>query len=94
MSWAFSVNVLGFFEKRLARSTPYESRNLAFGRAMGGPRGKILSLRSRIVGGFASLRFAPHIRLSSDLKFFPGDPPLNLDWEIFCHKIGDNIGQS
>ena len=74
--------------------SPYETPNFAFRRALGSvPWGKFLSLRSRIVGGFASLRFAPHIRLASDLKFFPGDPPLNLDWEvIFCHRIGDNSG--
>ena len=66
MSWAFSVNGLGFLEKRLVRSTPYETRNFAFGRALGASPGQIFkSLRSRIVGGFASLRFAPHIRLSS-----------------------------
>jgi len=37
MDRAFWVNVLGFFEKRLARSTPYESRDFAFGRALGAP---------------------------------------------------------
>ena len=64
---------------------------LLFGAPWGRPRGKFLSLRSRIVGGFASLRFAPHIRLSSDLKFFPGDPPIKFGLgDFLSHKIGDN----
>ena len=47
MDWAFSVNVLGFLEKRLVRSTPYETRDLAFRRAMGAPREKIQKCRRR-----------------------------------------------
>jgi hypothetical protein len=34
MDWAFSVNVLGFLEKRPLGSTPYETPNFTFWRAL------------------------------------------------------------
>ena len=62
MYWAFSVNVLGFLEKRHLGSTPYETRNLAFGRAMGAPMEKFKS----VVAGRA---VGPHFRLLTLLNF-------------------------
>jgi hypothetical protein len=77
MDWAFSVNVLGFLEKRLVRSTPYETRNLAFRRAMGAPREKIQKCRRRR-GRWPPLP-APYTS-----EFFPGGPHVK--------KFGRNLG--
>ena len=63
MYWAFSVNVLGFLEKRHLGSTPYETRNLAFGRAMGAPQEK--KFKSVVAGGAVG----PHFRLLTLLNF-------------------------
>ena len=78
MSWAFSVNVLGFFEVRPLQSRPYETPNFALERGMGAPGGTKLSLRSRGGSGFATRRFAPPPTGSFDLVLSPRGPPLNL----------------
>ena len=78
MSWAFSVNVLGFFEVRPLQSRPYETPNFALERGMGAPGGTKLSLRSRGGSGFATRRFAPPPAGSFDLVLSPRGPPLNL----------------
>ena len=68
MDWAFSVNVLGFFEKRPLQSRPYETPNFTFSRALG-PGSKVFWGG----GGFASRRFAPHppkkLKISPRPKF-------------------------
>ena len=68
MDWAFSVNVLGFFEKRPLQSRPYETPNFTFSRALG-PGSKVFLGG----GGFASRRFAPHppkkLKISPRPKF-------------------------
>ena len=78
MSWAFSVNVLGFFEVRPLQSRPYETPNFALERGMGAPGGTKLSLRSQWGSGFATRRFAPPPTGSFDLVLSPRGPPLNL----------------
>mgnify|MGYP006863503139 CR=1 FL=1 len=70
MDWAFSVNVLGFFEKRPLQSRPYETPNFTFSRALG-PGSKFKVFLGG--GGFASRRFAPHppkkLKISPRPKF-------------------------
>ena len=83
MSWAFSVNVLGFFEVRPLQSRPYETPNFAFERGMGAPGGTKLSLRSQWGSGFATRRFAPPPTGSFDLVLSPRGPPLNLKKKVW-----------
>ena len=83
MSWAFSVNVLGFFEVRPLQSRPYETRNFALERGMGAPGGTKLSLRSQWGSGFATRRFAPPPTGSFDLVLSPRGPPLNLKKKVW-----------
>ena len=101
MSWAFSVNVLGFFEVRPLQSRPYETLDFALERGMGAPGGTKLSLRSQWGSGFATRRFAPPPTGSFDLVLSPRGPPLNLDrvtiffWgiqQIFASRL-DKFGQ-
>ena len=64
MSWAFSVNVLGFFEKRPLQSRPYETPNFALERATptkSPPGGKNLSICRKNKKG-------------QNLVFFPARP--------------------
>ena len=63
MSWAnFSVNVLGFFEKRPLQSRPYETPDFAFERATQAkrpPGGKNLSICRKNKKGLVGIHSGP-----------------------------------
>ena len=100
MSWAFSVNVLGFFEKRPLQSRPYETLDFALERAnptKSPPGGKNLSIcrKNNHVIFFhprplRDLGWKNHmIVLSQILRFFP--PGKEGNWVPKFRKTIDKM---